>query len=77
MLSTLVFGDLVSLVKIEDTDPDKGAILNRARKLPSSLKASDKTFQSSNTKLQSISLSLAESEYHACDGTERSVSSMS
>jgi hypothetical protein len=74
-LSTLVVGE--SLVKAEDTDCDKGPISNRAKKLPSSLNTSDMTFQSSNTKLESTSLSLAGSEYHAYDGTDRSVISMS
>jgi hypothetical protein len=75
VLSTLIVGE--SLVKAEDTDCDKGPILNRARTLPSSLNTLDTTFQFSNTNLQSTSLSLARSEYHACDGTERSVIFMS
>lgn len=75
MLSTLVVRE--SLEKAEDTDCDKGPILNRARKLPSSLNTSDTNFQSSNMKLQSTSLSLAGSEYRACDGTDRNVISMS
>lgn len=46
-------------MKAEETDCDEGPILNRARKLPSSLNTSDTNFQSLNTKLQSTSLSLA------------------